>query len=75
MARYDTRTQGVRERIEVRRWPSAKALEQPGSFDLGVIACASERVMGQRRPGVALYQEPVLAMLVQGSAGGSASPA
>ena len=27
--------QGILERLEVRRWPSAKALEQPGSFDLG----------------------------------------
>jgi hypothetical protein len=27
--------QGIRERREVRRWPSAKALKQPGSFDLG----------------------------------------
>src|SRR4029077_7332515 len=27
--------QGIRERLEVRRWPAAKALEQPGSFDLG----------------------------------------
>src|SRR5690348_7746231 len=26
--------QGIRERLEVRRWPSAKAPEQPGSFDL-----------------------------------------
>ena len=27
--------QGIRERREVRRWPSEKAPEQPGSFDLG----------------------------------------
>jgi hypothetical protein len=27
--------QGIRERFEIRRRPSAKALEQPGSFDLG----------------------------------------
>ena len=26
--------QGILERLEVRRWPSAKAPEQPGSFDL-----------------------------------------
>src|SRR5713226_2030648 len=25
----------ILERLEVRRWPSAKALEQPGAFDLG----------------------------------------
>jgi hypothetical protein len=27
--------QGILERLEVRRRPSTKALEQPGSFDLG----------------------------------------
>jgi hypothetical protein len=26
--------QGILERLEVRRWLSAKALKQPGSFDL-----------------------------------------
>jgi len=35
MARHDTRTSVSAERLEVRRWPSAKALEQPGAFDLG----------------------------------------
>jgi hypothetical protein len=30
-------------------WPSAKALEQPGSFDFVIIAWVSERVIGQRR--------------------------
>jgi hypothetical protein len=25
--------QGIRKRLEVRRWPAAKTLEQPGSFD------------------------------------------
>jgi hypothetical protein len=34
MARYDTRTRAILERLEVRRWLSAKALKQPGSFDL-----------------------------------------
>jgi hypothetical protein len=26
--------EGILERLEVRRWPAAKALEQPGAFDL-----------------------------------------
>jgi hypothetical protein len=30
-----TRAPGIRERLDVRRWPSAKALEQPGAFSLG----------------------------------------
>src|SRR6266436_9853176 len=35
MARYDARTRVSSSGLEVRRWPSAKAPEQPGSFDLG----------------------------------------
>jgi hypothetical protein len=41
--------QGIRERLEVRRRPSAKALEQPGSLTSAIIACGSERVIGELR--------------------------
>jgi len=41
--------QGIRERREVRRWPSAKARSNRAPLTSAITACASERVIGQRR--------------------------
>ena len=75
MARCDTRTRVSASASRSAAGRPRKPRSNQAPLTSAMITCASERVIGSHARGVSLYHEPVLAMLVQGSAGGSASPA
>jgi cytochrome P450 len=54
--------QGIRERREVRRRPSAKALEQPGPFDLGDHRLCNPALTASLVPEIIRYVTPVIHM-------------